>query len=312
MQDYDYVILFDENSQPFIAHSWKSAWGKAKGYAKSGLGRAKSVAKGAARKGHKYLLRVEKAGKYAYAYTKAEADALLGRGKKKIEDAVGITAKNKVHDAFNSSWSARAHRDAARPNYDRAVKLEADASLNADYHSNLLKSHQDTFLHKIFGNISKNEREKDERLEKNAETAEAERVKRSRDLGRMQEIMAVRDQQVEDARLALDKAIEAYKNTPLGKLDTFKSKSRDAVDETIDRAKVLGSKAGEAASTAADRAKEFVKQYTDRYKDDGKSLISAEEAGRLYARLNEGKSLTKAEKKKLSRYIIYTYGDTYY
>ena len=84
MEYRDYVILFDENGQPYIAHSWKSAWGKVK----SGAKRAYGAAKSGGSKAHKYLMKVGKGAKAKYAYTKEEVDALLGRGKRAASKAM--------------------------------------------------------------------------------------------------------------------------------------------------------------------------------------------------------------------------------
>lgn len=73
----DYVVLFDENGKPYVAHS-------AQGSVNSGV---RTVGKAT----HKYLLKVGEGAKARYAYTKEEVDALLGRGKR---DSSFLSLKN--------------------------------------------------------------------------------------------------------------------------------------------------------------------------------------------------------------------------
>ena len=71
--DRDYIVLIDENGQPYIAHGLWS--------------RVKSGARSAGSRAHKYILKVGEGVKARYAYTKEEADALLGRGRKAASSA---------------------------------------------------------------------------------------------------------------------------------------------------------------------------------------------------------------------------------
>lgn len=81
----DYIMLFDENGKPYIAHSFRSR-------IKSGLGKVKSAAKSIGegmgrgwRPKTKYLLKIGKGAKAKYAYTKEEVDRLLGRNRGSIK-----------------------------------------------------------------------------------------------------------------------------------------------------------------------------------------------------------------------------------
>ena len=86
MNNYDYVVLIDENGQPYIAHSFKSSASSAFRRVKSGV---KSAGKGMGRGWRattKYLLKIGKGAKAKYAYTPEEVDRLLGRGKRAVQN----------------------------------------------------------------------------------------------------------------------------------------------------------------------------------------------------------------------------------
>ena len=98
MKYSDYIVTIDENGQPYIEHvSW---------------GGVKSSVKGAANRAHKYLLKVGEGAKAQYAYTKEEVDRLLGRGRQKVKDVTGATAKEKRDKAYADM--VRSSRDAGR------------------------------------------------------------------------------------------------------------------------------------------------------------------------------------------------------
>lgn len=77
MNQNDYVILFDENGTPYIAHADISA---IKNKVSSIVNNVKTRAKGYQRENHKYYMRIDdpkRTGKYIYFYSKAEYDRYL-------------------------------------------------------------------------------------------------------------------------------------------------------------------------------------------------------------------------------------------
>lgn len=77
MNDYDYVVLFDENGQPYIAHSWRDK-----------VRSAPAAAKNAGRQAVKYIEKIVDKGKTRYFYTQDELRAYYDRGKEKARRAV--------------------------------------------------------------------------------------------------------------------------------------------------------------------------------------------------------------------------------
>lgn len=67
MNNGDYVILIDENGQPYIAHSVFT--------------KARDAAKSAARSAHKYVAKIGEGAKARYFYTQEELKAFYNRGK---------------------------------------------------------------------------------------------------------------------------------------------------------------------------------------------------------------------------------------
>ena len=62
MEYRDYIILIDENGQPYIAHGWWDG-------AKSGAKKVFSGIKNAGSTAHKYLLKVGEGAKAQYAFS---------------------------------------------------------------------------------------------------------------------------------------------------------------------------------------------------------------------------------------------------
>ena len=116
----NYYIGVDEHGTPYIAHSFKSAYRK-----------AKSGVKSAGKTAYKYLLKIGKGAKAQYAYTKEEVDRLLGRGRSAVKSA-GAKVKDAADSAARSiSPGYRARADwkkadlrlkEAKSEYDQAAK----------------------------------------------------------------------------------------------------------------------------------------------------------------------------------------------
>lgn len=134
MENYDYVVLIDENGQPYIAHSFKSrvssGWGKVKGAGKRAYGAART----AGSKAHKYLLKVGQGVKAKYAYSPEEVDALLGRGKRAVKNA-----GEKI-----SSGAKKAGAAVKRAGIKAADKLGVDDRIRANKTNEMFQNNKNT------------------------------------------------------------------------------------------------------------------------------------------------------------------------
>ena len=107
----DYIVLVDENGQPYIAHG---IWSKARDAANSGR-----------KKATKYIEKIGEGAKARYFYTKEELDAYYNKGKQKAKKTVE-KAKQKAKDW--SGVTAREKRDSAH----RAFRAAKDQDRAAD------------------------------------------------------------------------------------------------------------------------------------------------------------------------------------
>ena len=128
MNNYDYVILFDENGQPYIEHS---LWSSAKSWGKKAHSRVRSAGKTA----HKYIMKVGEGAKAQYAYTQAEVDRLMGRGRKAAQK-VSSSAKKAA-----ASVKRAGIRAADRFGVDE--KVRRDKALDRYHDKNSIKNAQD-------------------------------------------------------------------------------------------------------------------------------------------------------------------------
>ena len=103
----DYIVLVDENGQPYIAHGL--------------FGNVKRVASNASSRAHKYIAKWGEGAKARYFYTKAELEAAMKQGKQKVSDAAN-TVRKKGRDALGIT--AKENRDKA---YADMVRSSRDA-----------------------------------------------------------------------------------------------------------------------------------------------------------------------------------------
>lgn len=112
MYNDDYVILIDENGQPYIEHSVFS--------------KARDAVKSAGRSAHKYVAKIGEGAKARYFYTQEELKAFYNRGKKALSDASGLTARRQVQAtarvAGASSNSPGTRKAAGRAYADAVAK----------------------------------------------------------------------------------------------------------------------------------------------------------------------------------------------
>lgn len=126
MRDNDYIVLVDENGQPYIAHSL--------------FGNVKKAARSAGSRAHKYIAKWGEGAKARYFYTQEELKSAMNQGKQKVKDTVdnmkqkgrdviGITAKEKMKAASNDMRRAHAENN---KDYNEYRKARRD-SMGAEY-----------------------------------------------------------------------------------------------------------------------------------------------------------------------------------
>ena len=118
MNDNDYIVMIDENGQPYLAHAFGDS---VKNFASTMNRKIRNnVGKGSrASKDHKYLMRVDNyfaPGKHLYLYTQDEVNAYMGRNGNK---AGSRTLSNRIRDKLG--WDERSARDDARANADSSI-----------------------------------------------------------------------------------------------------------------------------------------------------------------------------------------------
>lgn len=110
MYDKDYVILFDENGQPYISHS---VWSKVR------------------EKGSKYLEKVKTStGKARYLYTPEEVKAYYDKGKQKVSQAAS-KARSVASNAYSNvrSTATKAYKSAKKAAWKAADNLGVDEAI---------------------------------------------------------------------------------------------------------------------------------------------------------------------------------------
>lgn len=119
MSEYsDYVILIDENGQPYIAHS---------------------IFSNARQKGAKYIQKIKDGAKTRYFYTKAELEAYYNKGKQATKEAA---SKAKAYAKDKLGYDEKERLDRAKTRYERAQRnARAGAKNLASVVSRGLKSH---------------------------------------------------------------------------------------------------------------------------------------------------------------------------
>ena len=118
MNDNDYIVMIDENGQPYLAHAFGD---RVKNFATTMNRKIRNnVGAGSrARKDHKYIMRVDNyfaPGKHLYLYTQDEVAAFEGRNGNKKGSR---TLSNRIRDKLG--WDERSARDDARAKSDSSI-----------------------------------------------------------------------------------------------------------------------------------------------------------------------------------------------
>lgn len=159
MNQNDYVILFDENGSPYIAHA--GLLERARGAANAAANRAQQVANQAkgvgrgVRQNHKYILKVNENGKTRYFYKQEEVRAYYEAKKRGIKNAaeyaqnavkntateVADKAKQGVSNAKNAVRDATSDaKDAVSTAYNKAKDSANNTVTNAKNRFERMKS----------------------------------------------------------------------------------------------------------------------------------------------------------------------------
>ena len=244
----DYVILIDSFGQPYIAHSIGSRFKSAAGKVKSGV---KSAGEGMGRgwrASTKYLLKVGEGAKAQYAYTQAEVDRLMGRGRQ----AAGAAAEKVKQTATNA---AQKGRDALSTAGSKAKDYSARASSAISRHgSETLKSVKDYASRAV---------------DKAKDIAGVdERERRDKAWDNLGSRIDTSSEKSRDAWKDFEKARSEYLKTPLGKIEYTKERAKEILtgqDGTPKEiAEDLGRKAGAKIKETAEKAKEKASEIKDK------------------------------------------------
>ena len=95
MYDNDYIVLIDENGQPYIAHGWSDR-------IRSAPAAARNAARTAGRKATKYIEKIVDKGKARYFYTQDELKAFYNNTRGRASNAVN-QAKNAARRAASTA-----------------------------------------------------------------------------------------------------------------------------------------------------------------------------------------------------------------
>ncbi len=281
MQNSNYVVLIDENGQPYLAHS---IWDRAKnayGSARSAAGKAYGSARSAGNRAVKYIEKIGDGAKARYFYTQDELKAYYNKGKNAAKNAANKasqSAKNAANKAVASARDAigitdREKRDAAIRKSDAAFVKHFNAQqrlnnakLARDFVKDRLDNHKGSaeeylderkgFIEKAKRALSADARDRDTKMREEYDARlqkDTDAFLRANDDVKLAEVDArMKQREYEDASLKAHNAQNHYEQTPLGFIT-------DVIPDTVDRAK-------EAASDAADRAKEAASDAVDRTK----------------------------------------------
>jgi len=138
----DYVILFDEDGQPYIAHaSVREMAGKAGAAIRNVASRAGSALKGMQRPGHKYYARLDdpkRPGKYLYFYSKEELDRYNAARTGAAQSQRTIKDLEKAYKANPTKENAaRLMRARSGASADQQRYKDAESSARNNYNNSL-------------------------------------------------------------------------------------------------------------------------------------------------------------------------------
>ena len=227
MRDYDYIILYDENGEPYLEHAWLgNAWQKTK----SGASRAVSAVGGAAsnvrQKGAKYYDKIKEGAKTRYFYSKAELDAYYNRGKQKAQDL----REKADHTLYNARRTASNVANNVKTTASKGVQGAKNAAGKA------IDSAKDK--------LGFDERERMNQATMRYEHERDSYPPNGHQVNKASE--AHDDARTKAGREAFD-AVKDYYKTPIGMLDSAVKGAKNIASNIGDKASELGGKVADTA-----------------------------------------------------------------
>lgn len=276
----NYIVLIDENGQPYIAHS---LWGRVSSGAQKAYGTAKSGVGRGVRTAHKYLLKVGEGAKAQYAYTKEEVDRLMGRGRQKAEEmsrkleshaadardkisSRSADIKDRASNAFNNA------RDIIEAAPNRAKEAAQNYSART---AAALKRHGSETLGAI-KNVA-------ERVKDAAGVDERERAEEA--------WSKVDSKSSKSDWEKAEKAQSDYRKTPLGAIDYAKERAWEIATGQDGTAKEIAAdlarRASEKAKETVGKAKEQIDAAAEKVKESARDKLGYDEKERMEAAQKE-------------------------
>ncbi len=302
MQESNYIILVDENGQPYIAHS---IFGRVKSGARAAREKASAVANLASSRAHKYIEKIGEGAKARYFYTQDELKAFYTRGKEAASRAAvkaksaaksgrealssaGTKAREKARDimGYDERERYQAAQAATKAAQDKAAATRAEQArnneeywetVNANGHSGRGVSPErlDKSYDEIVSRADRDERAADHARDYDQAKAYWEYAKTP---------LGMLDRAKESLAPATE-AIKGYGKTALDKIKDLagfderdaRDEARRAYAEADDRAHVARDEA-DAATRKRDAARADFDAHYDSMKEAQRSFEAAKEA----------------------------------
>ena len=129
MEDYDYVMMVDENGSPYLAHI---DWGKARQSVRNAASSAAGAVKSAGQKSYKYYQKLKEGRKTRYFYSPEELQAYYDNARKTAAGAVDKAKKTAANVRDNAQVAMTSARRKADDFRGKAAQTAAKARQTAD------------------------------------------------------------------------------------------------------------------------------------------------------------------------------------
>lgn len=281
-RDYDYVILFDQNGSPYIAHASLSEIGQRTSGA---LRAAGSAAAGTVRRGvgrgvrttHKYIQKIEENGRTRYFYTQDELKAYLGEKKAQAQQVADKT-KEKVRAGMGAAQEKASKARTRAEQISNEFKNKASDSLNeAKASASAYKEYQDASKQASDENFSEASKDRMKKawseLQKHPAGMKAEMARR-----KVAEAGEAVENASDDVKEKASEVASNAKETAIKAKDELRQKLKDhngsPSNSTTETRSMLGSYATEIPSSP-----DKLKEWADNGKKQAEQVIKeAEEA----------------------------------
>lgn len=155
MNERNYIITFDENSQPYIAHiSWRGVKTMASGRVSKGASRGMQGVGRGVRTAHKYIEKWGEGAKARYFYTQEELRAALNQGRQKAQQALSSAKQTAGNAAALGRAALTSASDKARTAASAASAASTKARDLSSRASSMLQKHGGELLSSIKSGVS--------------------------------------------------------------------------------------------------------------------------------------------------------------